>query len=437
MEQGLRLKALWERIRRSDLVSTVATDLFLMALSALSGILVARLLGPAGRGEFAIAILWPSMLAAFGMLGVKEALTYERARGTHPQAVLAGTALVLALCQSILLVGLGVVLIPLLTSSQSPEVARASLMFLLFIPTNLAAQFALGLLQGSMDLSVFNALRISVGVVYLAALLLLWAMGAVTVWNVTVGLLVANACTALMALGATLRKCGVRWTLDLGLIQRIYGYGLRSHVGSVSSILNQRADQMLMALLITPEQMGWYAVAVNVSSLARLPSGAFAILTFPKVAGASPAEQRRLTGLYSRLNTTASSGTGLVLMLLLPILVPLVYGEAYTPSIVPAEILVVASIAVAVGQAWAGSLRGLGRPTEPAKAEIISLMVTVVGLAVLLGPLGIVGAALTSLVAYLMAALFMYLQLRKLFELGLRDLLWPVSLAMLRDRPAV
>ncbi len=428
---------MWERIRHSDLVSTVATDLFLVALSTVSGILVARLLGPAGRGEFAIAILWPSMLAAFGMLGVKEALTFERARGNHPQAVLAGTAITLALCQSVLLVGFGALLIPLLTRTQSQEVTRASLTFLLFIPTNLVAQVALGLLQGSLDLLVFNALRISVGMVYLAALLLLWAMGAVTVWNVTVGLLIANTCTALMALGAILRKYGVRWVLDLGLIQRVYGYGLRSHVGSVSSILNQRADQMLMAVLITPEQMGWYAVAVSVSSLARLPSGAFAILTFPKVAGASPAEQHRLTSLYSRLNTTASSGIGLLLMLLLPMLVPLVYGEAYAPSIVPAEILVVASIAVAVGQAWAGSLRGLGRPAEPAKAEIISLVVTVVGLALLLGPLGIVGAALTSLVAYLMAAGFMYLRLRQLFEMGLRDLLCPVSLTTIRDRLAI
>ena len=437
MAQRPLLKALWERIRRSHLVSTVATDLFLVALSTLSGILAARLLGPAGRGEFAIAILWPSMLAAFGMLGVKEALTYERARGTHPQRVLVGAALELALCQSILLVSLGVLLIPLLTRAQSQEVTQASLMFLLFIPTNLVAQYALGLLQGSLELPTFNALRLTVGTVYLAALLFLWAMDAVTVWNVTVGLLVANACTALMALVAILHKYGVRWTRDLGLLQRIFDYGLRSHVGSVSSILNQRADQMLMAVLITPEQMGWYAVAVNVSSLARLPSGAFATLTFPKVAGAPPAEQRRVTGFYSRLNTTASSGTGLVLMLLLPVLVPLVYGDAFTPSIVPAEILVVASIAVAVGQAWAGSLRGLGRPSEPAKAEVISLVVTVAGLALLLGPLGIVGAALTSLVAYLMAATFMYLRLRHFLGMGLRDLLWPVSLTMLRDRLAV
>jgi O-antigen/teichoic acid export membrane protein len=437
MARARSVKALWESIRRSQVASTGATDLMLVALSTVSGILVARQLGPTGRGEFAVAILWPSVIAAFGMLGVKEALTYARARASYPQAVLVGTALELAFVQSVLLVILGGLLIPWLTRAQSQVVTQAGLMFLLVIPANLVAQYALGLLQGSLEIPVFNMLRLTVGIVYLVALLVLWAMTAMSVWNVTLGLLAANTCTALAALLVILRKCGVQWTFEFSLYRRILSYGLRSHVGSMSSIVNQRADQMLMAVLVAPEQLGWYAVAVNISSLARLPSGVFATLAFPKVAAATHAEQRRLTGLYSRLNATSSCGVGLVLMFTLPILVPLVYGSAYTPSILPAEILVVATIVVAVGQAWAGSLRGLGRPSEPAKAELISLIATVVGLVLLLEPFGIVGAALTSLAAYLMAASYMYLQLHRLLAMGLRDLLTPVPLATIRDRLAV
>lgn len=415
-------------------MSTGATDLTLVVLSAASGILVARLLGPTGRGEFAVAILWPTVIAALGTLGVREALTYERARAFYPPPVLVGTALVLAMVQSALLMGLGMTLIPWLTRAQSLGVTKAGLMFVLFIPTNLVAHYALGLLQGSLEITVFNALRLVVGVVYLGAVLVLWALGAVTVWNLTLGLLIANGCTALATLTAILVKCGVRWVLSFDLLRRIFGYGLRNHVGSISSMLNQRVDQMLMAVLVTPEQLGWYVVAVSVSNLARLPSGAFATLAFPKVAAVESAEQRRLTGLYSRLNAMASLGLGLVLVLLIPVLVPLVYGQAYAPSILPAEILVVATVFMAIGESWAGSLRGLGRPSEPARAEVISLVATVVGLALLLIPLGILGAALTSLIAYLIAATYMFVRLRQLLSVSLRDLLWPVSLATIRNR---
>jgi O-antigen/teichoic acid export membrane protein len=415
-------------ISHSNLVSTSAADLALIILSASSGILVARLLGPTARGEFAVAILWPSVIAALGTLGLREALTYERARALCPTPVLVGTALMLAMVQSVLLMGFGAVLIPWLTRAQSPGVTEASLLFVLFIPTNLVAHYSLGLLQGSLEIPVFNALRLVVSVVYLGAVLVLWALGTVTVWNLTLGLLVANGCTALAALAAVLAKCGVRWGLDVDLLGRLLGYGLRNHVGSISSMLNQRVDQMLMAVLITPKQLGWYVVAVNVSSLARLPSGAFATLAFPKVASVGSAEQRRLTSLYSRLNATATLGLGLVLVLLIPVLVPLVYGQAYSPSVFSAEILAVATVFMAIGQAWAGSLRGLGRPSEPARAEAISLAATMVGLALLLIPLGILGAALTSLVAYLLASVYMFLRLRRLLSVGLRDLLWPVSL---------
>lgn len=424
-------------IPNSHLVSTGATDAVLVILSACSGILMARLLGPTGRGEFAVAILWPSVIAALGTLGIREALTYERARAFYPASILVGAALALATVQSVMLIGLGVLLIPWLTHTQSLDVTKASLMFVLFIPSNLLTHYALGLLQGSLEIPVFNALRLIVSVVHLGAVLLLWALGLVTVWNVTLGLLIANACAALATVTVILVKCGVRWGLDFELLRRIFAYGLRNHVGSISSLLNQRVDQMLMAVLITSEKLGWYVVAVNVASLARLPSGAFATLAFPRVAASGFAEQRRLTGLYSRLNATATLGVGLLLVLLIPVLVPLVYGQVYTPSILPAEILAVATVFVAIGQAWASSLRGLGQPSEPAKAELLSLVATVLGLALLLVPLGILGAALTSLIAYVIASAHMFLQLRKLLSVSLRDLLWPVSLTTIRHRLAL
>ncbi|MEJ2737696.1 MAG: hypothetical protein P8189_29765 [Anaerolineae bacterium] len=183
------------------LVSTGAADLALVILSAFSGILMARLLGPTGRGQFAVAILWPSVIAALGTLGVREALTYERARAFYPAPALVGTALVLATVQSILLMGLALFLIPWLTRTQSLDVTRAGQIFVLFIPTNLVTHYALGLLQGSLEIPVFNALRLVVSVVHLGAVLVLWALGWVTVWNVTLGLLIANACAASTGFG--------------------------------------------------------------------------------------------------------------------------------------------------------------------------------------------------------------------------------------------
>ena len=302
----------------SHLMSTGATDALLMALATISGILVARLLGPAGRGELAIAVLWPSVLAAVGNLGLREAFTFELAKAPSLRARLTGLAVLLALGQSILLVGLGYVLIPWLTRDQSHEVTRSALLFLWFIPANLLASYTLGLLQGDLAISIFNMIRLSVSIVYLAAVLVLWALGTVTVWNVTLGLLLANYITATFGVVAVLVKYSATWRMDRALTWRLFSYGIRNHAGSISSLLNQRLDQMLMAVLLVPEQLGWYSAAVNISGLARLGSGAFGTLVFPKVAATDPTEQRRVTKLYSRLNVTITAASGLVLMATLP-----------------------------------------------------------------------------------------------------------------------
>ncbi len=415
----------------SQLLSTGATDVFLLGLATISGILVARLLGPAGRGEFAVAILWPSMLAAVGNLGLREAFTYELAKTPLLRAKLTGHAILLAVVQSVLLIGLGYLLIPELTQSQAAEVMNSALVFLWFIPTNLVATYTLGLLQGDLAISVFNTIRLSVNVVYLVAILVLWGLDSVSVWHVTLSLLLANLFTAALAVFTVVRKYGVGWGINLALTKRLFAYGIRNHAGSISSLLNQRMDQMLMAVLLPPVQLGLYTAAVNISGLARLGSGAFSTLIFPKVAASNAAEQRRIILLYSRLNVTITAISGLALMAAIPILVPLLYGEAYRPSIVSAEILTVAAVFLGIGLAWAGSLRGLGEPLVPAKGELASLFVTVLGLVLLLKPFGILGAAVTSLVAYSASSVYMLAHLVKHLSTTRVQLVRPVSLSSL------
>ena len=417
---------------RSPLVSTGVTDVALVGLTTLSGILLARLLGPEGRGEFAIAILWPSVIAAVGNLGLREAFTYEQARTTNLPSVLTGHALIIGMTLSVLLMVVGLVTIPLLTRTQPASVTAACLLYLWMIPANLLAQYALGLLQGSFDMTAFNIIRLSVNVVYLAAVVFIWVTSSMTVWRATTALLGANIVTATLAVTAVLRKFGARWRIDREITRGLFSYGIRNHAGSMTFLLNQRADQMFMAVLITPIQLGWYTAAVNISGLARLTSGSFGLLAFPKVTNKPPEEQRRVTSLYSRLNTTVTVLLGVGLIVAIPVLIPLLYGSEYAPSIVPAEILTVGAVFVGIGQAWAGSLRGLGRPAGPAKAEIISLAATVIGLAVTLRPLGILGASLTSLMAYFISSFYMYVLLRKVLSVSLRDLLWPVPISMVR-----
>ena len=67
------------RLKR-DAALAVATGFAIQAVLILTGTLVARMLGPDGRGYLAALILWPWVITLFGNLGIPSALTYAIAR---------------------------------------------------------------------------------------------------------------------------------------------------------------------------------------------------------------------------------------------------------------------------------------------------------------------------------------------------------------------
>ncbi|MGA6948088.1 MAG: hypothetical protein WBZ00_10075, partial [Solirubrobacterales bacterium] len=74
-----------------------------------TGVILARTLGPSGRGELAAVILWPTMLWTVGNMGVVDSVTFHSARRSAPQRSIVSTSLVIALVQSIVLVAIGLV----------------------------------------------------------------------------------------------------------------------------------------------------------------------------------------------------------------------------------------------------------------------------------------------------------------------------------------
>ena len=53
----------------------------LQGLGVLTGILLARGLGPTDRGAFAAMLLWPTLMVTLGSLGLISSFSYFTARG--------------------------------------------------------------------------------------------------------------------------------------------------------------------------------------------------------------------------------------------------------------------------------------------------------------------------------------------------------------------
>ena len=82
--------------------TTVIGQALILGMGVVTGILAARMLGPAGRGELAAIVIWPTSIAALISLGVNQAIAYNVGSRLFSVDEFGTGALVIGLVQSAL-----------------------------------------------------------------------------------------------------------------------------------------------------------------------------------------------------------------------------------------------------------------------------------------------------------------------------------------------
>lgn len=400
------------------ILSSFSASLAILIVTTIGGVLSARILLPTGKGELTAIMLWPSLLATIGSLGIADAVTFLVAStAQHPARILA-SALFVTTVLSVVLAALGFLIIPIVLAPYGTGVVTAANLYLAYIPVNLAALSMMSILLGKMRLYEYSLLRVLVQAGSVVGMVVLFAAGQASASSFAGTSWIANAVTAAIAFGMIVRTGWWSWRPDAHLIGRLLGYGLRVHLGSVASILNLRLDQMLMSALLQPSILGLYVVAVTVSGGVSLAASAVGQVAFPRIAGLeSPAAKEFALGRFMRLGLSMSLLSAVVLWWLAPGLLGLFFGEAYVPATEAARILILAAIPLSCNLLLAANFKAFERPIVASKAEMLSVVVTGVALWTLLPGCGALGAAWASLLAYSVTCAFLLYSTKN--ELGI------------------
>jgi len=405
---------------------TAATNISLAGLGVVSGVLAARLLGPHGRGQFAAIQTWPSFVATLAMLGMPEALVYFSARAPSEAGRYLGSAVVVGLVSSVPFVLVGYLLTPLMLHAQAPAIVRAGRWYLLLVLIFASAGLFPNPLRGRSDFASWNLMRMMPNTLLIVVLVVAWACSQAVPTFVAAGNLVALALLIFPFAAIVARRVPGPFTPDLNKLPSMIEYGLPCMLTGMPQMLNLRLDQMLMAALLSPRDLGLYVVAVAWSGAAApLLSAVGAVMT-PAVASATDAAHgaRRLAA-GARITTALAIVICLTLAAVTPIAIVLLFGERFRPSIPAALMLMPAAGVLGINLVLQEGLRGMGHPYAPLQAELAGLAVTAVALALMLRPMGIMGAAIASLLGYSTVNAVLVINARRYTGTSLRDLLLP------------
>ena len=415
--------------RTWDPLATGSANLFWAKIAGNGGyfvavLIVARGLGPAGRGTVAFITVTALVVAHIAGLGVGEATTVLAARRPGWRSVLLANALSFFLASG--LVAAALAFSGLLFSGIEPAgVGTPELVILgLGILSCAAGGAGYAFLLGQERLRQLAYVTGCSSWVYAGLVLVLWAGPGLTVGRAALAWTATEGLRAVVLIGLSSRGTPLGRP-NLALLVEEIGFGVRLWVGSLARFLNFRTDQILMGFIASEAALGFYAVAVNASEvLLYLPSSAATAL-LPLIARSEPARRGEQTLRAFRSVAFVTAAGVVVAALLGPVLLPAVFGDAFEDSVDPFLWLLPGTLGFAASSVFSNALVGSSSPGLSSLGPLVSLILGF-GLDLVLIPrFEATGAAAAASAAFLAGGATALLTYRRVSPFTWRALLVP------------
>ncbi len=181
--------------------------------------------------------------------------------------------------------------------------------------------------------------------------------------------------------------------------------GWLGQLSAVASLLHLRLDQAIVSAFWGAAVVGVYSVAVLAGEMLWLIAGALSpVLVFTSASREEADLRDRLAARAVRVGLLATATVALPIGILASPLILFFYGPAYSGSVGALRALLPGIVAFAPAAILAGDFIGRGKPGWNTQASLLTLVVNV-GCGLLLIPRqGAVGAAWASTIAYVVGA---------------------------------
>ncbi|MCX7852320.1 MAG: oligosaccharide flippase family protein [Caldilineales bacterium] len=403
-------RSLWRTVRLRaagrfvhHVLTTFGTQWLVLGLALVNAAVVARELGPAGKGTVTLATLVTTSLVLFLGGGLNLANAYYAGSGRVEIPRLTANAVAVAL----LVNGLAAVLVTgfFLTGWWQRLLpgmpAEILLLALAWFPALLLREYVLGILQGRRRIPTVNLINLTQ-----TLLTLVGTVGFVVGlgWGL-VGAMLAVVLAGWMALGLSLglaQREGARWRplWNRALLRMTLSYGLRGWLANILQFFNYRLDTFLLNGFVGAAVVGLYSVAVALAEMLWYLPNAVGFVLFPRAAATAAAAMNRFTPRVLAATMALTALAAVALAVFGRPLIVLVFSARFAAAYAALLALLPGAVLMGGAKVLANDIAGRGFPQHNSLAAGVGLIVTVVGDLLLIPRYGAMGAGLASSAAY-------------------------------------
>jgi len=399
----------WSPLRR-DVAETILAGVAGQAVLVISGILVARALGPEKRGYLALLVVFPVLLSQLGSLGLPQAATYFIAMNRDDAHVIYNRLKMPIFVQVFVLVIIHLIIVFLYIHSEPRDVIIAGYLSLAAIPGMLAQQYGLAALQGCQMYKSFNILRLMPAIIYAILILSIFLAKVAVLSSIAFvwvcSYVIVGFFTAYFFKYRVLRLTAHKNRVGSPSLLKMFKFGLKGLIGTVSPIQDFRLDQLVAGLFLSPMALGLYVVGQAFTNLVRFISQSAGMVEYPAVA--SSVSTTTAKQMIWRFFISVSLMNGLVvlaLMAMMSILVPLFFGKAFFEAIPIARLLLLGAYFESLRRILVEGMRGMGKPEISTWAELSMYPLFAILAPIFMIHHGLIGLAIAVILCYFLSLL--------------------------------
>jgi O-antigen/teichoic acid export membrane protein len=400
---------------------TFGVNIAVAVLSFANVLVIARALGPEGRGDVALLTTIALLTAALANLGVQQANVNFASRSPELRPALRTNSVVLAA----LLGGLGVVAVAVLVTAvpAARGTADPALVWVALgvIPILILGSYLQDLVLADYEFKLANAAWLLPAVLTLAVNAILAAVDLLSVASAMIAWVAAQAAATLVLLFRLLGTSDGFARPDRALARRMLGFGAKTHVGRIMMYGNFRLDQWIVGGVSGSRELGLYSIAVAWAEVLYFLPTSLVRVQRPALARAARSEAGRRAVVVFRAASILTAATVLGIIVASPILTAWIFGPEFRGAGDDLRVLALGGFGVVALKILGNALTAQGMPLRET-AGIAAAFAATVALDVLLIPAyGGLGAAVASAVAYGIGGLLIILLFCRAFGRGMRD----------------
>jgi O-antigen/teichoic acid export membrane protein len=413
---------------------TVLTQIPTQILGIISGVFITRMLGPEGRGLYAIFYADIALFSTILGFSINTAITHFKAKETFSEKTLLSVSVLF----SLVTVALSLLLLTIWINLPFSDVLFPSehltpayiLLFILFIVLGQINTVYAALFQGALRFDVVNKVSLFNSVFNL--LLFGMAFLAHNMAWINIGIEEILGLAALILLLNFFQwhrhyNKSFSYKMNLRLkwkseIQPFFAFMGLGHLSNVINFFNYRLVLWVMAYYLDNGQIGIFSLGAGLAQLINFISNPLAQVLMPFLSAESDEQRLGLFSKFARIHFTLVLGLGLIGILIAVPLIPVVYGAEFKDS---GKVFYLIMTGV-LFSTQTKQVAGFFISSDKIK---LNLYATIVGFTLTFGfniwlvrDYGIYGAAVAQSITYLGIFLFVYAAMLKFTQFQVKNI---------------